>query len=153
MIMRYLKMPPQLARLAIVAVLIVGLFLTARYFLVPPSFGQYGFFRGDALEEIAANARVYGGRESCEECHSEQVEAVAQAEHRTVSCEACHGVGSAHAEDPDQPVAKPTDGLCMRCHGTDPSRPAWIRQIEIKEHYEGSHCRVCHVPHQPNEVP
>jgi hypothetical protein len=132
---------------------IVLSYLVARYFLTPPSFGQYGFYRGDALQEQASRQPVYAGKKACDECHSEEVQKVAKYEHKMVACESCHGVGQAHADDPGAPVIKPTDGQCIRCHEADPARPVWLRQINPKTHYTGRHCGECHVPHQPNEVP
>ena len=46
------KLPPQIVRLVLLTVGIVGSYLVARYFLTPSSFGQYGFYRGQALEEV-----------------------------------------------------------------------------------------------------
>jgi excinuclease UvrABC ATPase subunit len=133
---------------------IVGSYLVARYFLTPPSFGQYGWYRADALVEArGARQLSYAGRKACDECHSEETQKLAKFEHKTVSCEACHGVGQAHADDPGVAITKPTDGLCIRCHEADPARPTWLRQIQPKSHYTGRHCVECHVPHQPNEVP
>ena len=43
-----------LLRLAVVFLVGIILFLVARGFLVPRSFGQYGHYRGNAIAEIAA---------------------------------------------------------------------------------------------------
>jgi ribosomal protein L37AE/L43A len=127
-------------------------YLVARRFLTPPSFGQYGWYRGKSLEELASREPVYVGKQACDECHSDVIQTVAKFEHKTVSCESCHGVSKAHADNPDVPIAKLTDSDCMRCHQENPSRPAWLRQITLESHYTG-HCVLCHVPHEPNEVP
>ena len=47
------------------------LLLLLRAFFVPKSFGQYGHFRGDAIQEIAAKPVVYAGHQTCEGCHSD----------------------------------------------------------------------------------
>ena len=147
------KMPPQIVRLVITTLVIVATYTTARYFLTPPTFGQFGWYRGYALREAAARTPVYAGKKACEECHSDHFQKVATAEHKTVSCESCHGVAQAHADNPDLKVGKLTFSHCVRCHETDPSRPAWLKQVKAKEHYTGQRCTECHVPHQPNEVP
>jgi hypothetical protein len=147
------KMPPQLFRLLLLAVGIVTAYLVARYFLTPPSFRQYGWYRGDALAEVAAREPVYAGKKACEECHSDQVQKLAKYEHKTLSCESCHGVGREHADNPDVAIAKLTFSHCVRCHEASPSRPKWLKQINSREHYPGQRCTECHVPHQPNEVP
>ena len=148
-----MRIPPQIFRLVLLTVGIVTSYSAARYFLTPPSFGQYGWFRGDALHLLQDRPRKYAGRKACDECHSEQVQKLAKAEHKTVSCESCHGVGLAHVDDPGVTLGRPTDGLCTRCHERDVGRPVWLHQINPKNHYNGQHCVECHVPHQPNEVP
>ena len=148
-----MKMPPQILRLVLLTLGIVGSYLVARYFLTPPSFGQYGWFRGEALQEIAARKPVYAGKKACDECHSDVLEKLAKAEHKTLSCEGCHGVSQEHAANPDITPIKLTGNHCIRCHERNPSRPAWFKQITVKNHYTGQKCTECHVPHQPNEVP
>ena len=106
-----------------------------------------------ALEEIASRTPVYAGKKACDECHSDVLEKLAKAEHKTLSCEACHGVSQEHAANPDITPIKLTGNHCIRCHEGNPSRPAWFKQITVKNHYTGQKCSECHVPHQPNEVP
>ena len=50
-------MPPQIIRLVLLTIGIVCVYFTARFFLVPASFGQLGHYRGNALQEIAARER------------------------------------------------------------------------------------------------
>ena len=150
---RLFKMPPQLSRLMLLAVGIVVVYFIARYFLTPTSFRQYGWFRGDALAEVAAHEPVFAGKKACDECHSDEYQKVAKFEHKTVSCESCHGVGRAHADNPDVAIAKFAFSRCVRCHEADPSRPKWLKQINSRNHYTGQKCTECHLPHQPNEVP
>jgi hypothetical protein len=151
--MRRPEMPPQIVRLVLLTIGIVAAYLGARHLLTPASFGQYGWYRGDALEELASHQPVYAGKKACDECHSEVLQTVAKFEHKTVSCESCHGVGRAHADDPEVKLGKLSDNLCTRCHQSNPSRPSWLKQIEPKKHYTGQRCTECHSPHQPNEVP
>ena len=146
-------MPPQVVRLVLLTVGIVGSYLVARYFLTPASFGQYGFYRGAALEELADREPVYAGKKACEECHSEQYQKLAAADHKGLTCEACHGTGQAHADNPDIKMEVLNYSHCVRCHEYNPSRPKWHHQIVSKEHYPGDKCTECHVPHQPKEVP
>jgi hypothetical protein len=179
--MHRLKIPPQILRLVLLTLGIVGSYFIARAFLTPPSFGDYGWYRGDALEEIASHNPVHAGRKACEECHSEIFPKLAKGPHKTISCETCHGVSRDHAENPDikagivkdhvtgldvKPAATADMGgtnavlsagrftgvHCIRCHESNPSRPAWFKQIVVKTHYAGK-CTECHLPHQPTEVP
>jgi hypothetical protein len=148
-----LKMPPQVLRLLLLALGIVGSYCIARYFLTPPSFGKYGWFRGEALIELQARERVFAGAKACEECHSEEVAKLQKHEHKSLSCEGCHGPGQAHADNPDVKIAQQNYSPCVRCHEADPSRPKWHKQIIARSHYTGSKCTECHVPHAPTEVP
>ena len=145
-------MPPQITRLILLSVVIVGVYLTARFFLTPPTFGQYGWYRGQALEEIASHPPLFAGKQSCDgECHSKPMEDLTKGAHKTLSCEGCHGPNSAHVAD--RQIKVTTQVSCLRCHEADPARSAWIRQIESREHYAGDRCTECHQPHQPNEAP
>ncbi len=151
--MRRLNLPPQILRLVLLTLGIVLVYLTARYFLTPSSFGEYGWYRGRALEEVAARAPVYAGKKACDECHSELFLKLAKSEHKGLSCEACHGVSQAHVENPDVKVSTISEHHCMRCHEASATRPKWLKQITMKDHYKGQRCTDCHSPHQPNEVP
>lgn len=147
------KMPPQIFRLVLLTIGIVVSYFIARQLLTPASFGDYGYYRGAALEEAASRTPVFAGKKSCDECHSDVLQKLAKAEHKTLSCEACHGVSQDHAANPDITPVKLTGSHCIRCHEANPSRPAWFHQITVKNHYTGQKCTECHVPHQPNEVP
>ncbi|MBI5383599.1 MAG: hypothetical protein HZA90_02820 [Verrucomicrobia bacterium] len=151
--MRRFNLPPQVLRLVLLTVGIVGSYLVARHFLTPRSFGTYGWYRGDALQELAALPPVFAGKKACDECHSEIVKQLAKAEHKTLSCEGCHGAGQAHADNPDVNMGVLHYSHCTRCHEANPSRPKWHKQINTKSHYPGQKCTECHVPHQPSEVP
>ncbi len=150
--MRRLKLPPQILRIVLLTLGIVGTYIVARTLLTPPSFQQYGWYRGDALAEIASRTPVYAGKKACDECHSVVLQKLAKFEHKTLSCEACHGVSREHARNPDIMPVKLTGSHCIRCHEANPSRPAWLRQIVVKNHY-GSKCAECHIAHQPSQVP
>jgi hypothetical protein len=148
-----LNMPPQVLRIVLLAVAIVASYLTARYLLTPPSFRQYGWYRGEALVELQERDPVFAGRKACEECHSDHCQKLAKGAHQGLSCEACHGPGLLHADNPDVKFDKVPFSSCLRCHEANPSRPKWHKQIVSKSHYTGSKCTECHVPHSPTEVP
>jgi hypothetical protein len=149
----FFGMPPQLVRLLLLLVGIVSSYGVARYFLTPPSFGDYGWFRGEALVELRARPTVFAGKKACEECHSEQTAKLAKFAHKYLSCEACHGPRQEHAQDPDVKKEVVAFSHCLRCHEANPSRPKTHKQIVSREHYAGSKCIECHVPHAPSEVP
>jgi hypothetical protein len=150
--MRRFKMPPQIVRLVLLTLAIVGSYLIARAFLTPASFGELGWYRAKALVELRSRTPVYAGKQACDECHSDQLQKLAKFEHKTLSCEACHGVSREHADNPDVLPAKPADNFCLRCHEANPSRPKWFKQIVAQDHYPGK-CTECHKPHQPSQTP
>jgi hypothetical protein len=150
------KLPPQIVRLVLLTMGIVGSYLAARYFLTPPSFGEFGWYRGDALEERASLPRHYAGKEACSECHEDKAKQLAKFEHKSLSCEVCHGPGQQHVDAPDVDKFKPdkkNTTSCLRCHEENPTRPKWLKQINVRDHYSGQKCVECHVPHAPSEVP
>jgi hypothetical protein len=146
------KIPPQIVRLILLTIGIVGSYFVARAFLTPHTFGDYGWYRGAALAEMADRPISFAGKKACDECHSDVVLKLAKHEHKTLSCEGCHGPADAHATNPDAKLDKPTFAQCVRCHEANPSRPTWHKQIVVNKHYQGK-CTECHVPHSPNDVP
>ena len=144
-------------------------FLVLRWAMVPKDFGEYGFYRGGALEDIKARPIAYAGRVACEECHAgtyeppddapertaaEIAEAaadpVADNKHLVLRCEACHGPLAAHADDPEKPVPKVAkDRLCLTCHRQMPGRPESQPQVIPGDHGDNDPCVSCHKPHRP----
>ena len=150
------KLPPQIVRLVLLTIAIVGSYFVARFFLTPASFGELGWYRANALTEAANKPLAYAGKEACSVCHKDQAAKLAKYPHKTLSCEVCHGPGQAHAEKKDDPDYKPAKlGIshCLRCHETLPSRPKFQKQINSREHYAGQKCAECHLPHAPSEMP
>jgi len=146
-------MPPQIFRLILLVVGIVVSYSTARYFLTPPSFRQYGWYRGDALAELSSHQIVFAGKVACEECHSDHMAKLKKYSHKGLSCESCHGAGQAHVDNPEVKLDMPGYAQCLRCHEANPTRPKTHKQVVSKDHYAGSKCKECHVPHAPSEVP
>jgi hypothetical protein len=151
--MRFAQMPPQVVRLVLLTIGIVGTYLTARHFLTPASFGEFGWYRANAIGDAASRQIVFAGKKACDECHSEILKRLAKGDHKTLSCEGCHGPGHAHVDNPDVKMGILHFSHCMRCHEANPSRPKSQKQISLKNHYVGQKCTECHKPHEPNEVP
>ncbi len=150
--MRSFRMPPQIVRLVLLTIAILGSYLVARAFLTPASFHEYGWYRGDALVELTSREPMFAGKKACEECHSDELNALAKSEHKGLSCEACHGPSQRHADNPDADKYRPdkrNTTACIRCHEYNPSRPTWHHQVVSRTHYAGSKCVECHKPHNP----
>lgn len=146
------KIPPQLIRIILLTITIVFVYVTARVFLTPASFGEYGFYRGDAVRENMERPLSFGGMESCAECHQERHQELVKFEHKTLNCESCHWASQPHVLNPKVKTKELSDVVCMRCHTKDPAKPIKFKQIAAKDHYEGS-CTECHLPHHPSETP
>jgi len=140
-----------LFRLATVFVLGLIMFLVLRAVLVPKSFGQFGHYRGDALQEIAAKPIAFAGHEVCEACHTDVLDIKKHGRHARVACESCHGPLANHVEDPGtvKPAKLDTALLCVRCHESIPAKPMDFPQVNSAEHSAGLPCETCHQPHSP----
>jgi len=140
-----------LVRVALVFFAGLVVFLAVRGVLVPKSFGQYGHYRGDSLNEIAAHPLQYAGRDACADCHSDIVAVKSKGKHAGLGCEACHGALAKHAADFSalKPVRPDTAVLCVRCHEANASKPVQFPQVKSQEHSGGMACGSCHQPHSP----
>ena len=140
-----------LFRIAAAFAIGVILFLVLRGFLVPKSFGQYGHYRGDALNEIASRPISYASHEVCETCHSDVLDVKKRGRHARVACESCHGPQANHTQDPASVVPEKLDTakLCVRCHEANHSKPMDFPQVHSADHSSGLPCNTCHQPHSP----
>jgi hypothetical protein len=140
-----------LFRLALVFLAGIVVFVVLRGFMVPRTFGQYGHFRGNAIQEIAAKPPVYAGHQACESCHADVLELKEKGKHTRVACESCHSALAAHADDPGSvpPAKLDTAVLCVRCHEANSAKPKWFPQVDSAEHSNGLACDTCHQPHSP----
>lgn len=149
-------MPLQLRRPLMLFAVIIILFLTARYFLIPESFGEQGFYRAKALEENAAFEVKHVGDATCIECHDDIAAARDTSVHKTLRCEVCHTAGYKHVKSEEgKDIFKP-DGLtnCKWCHTKNAARSEKvIKQVDINEHMVengAEKCIECHEnPHNP----
>src|SRR3990172_11506033 len=100
----------------------VLLFFTVRAFLIPPSFGRYGFYRGDNVEEQMNHKVKFANADACATvCHNHDDiwKTHQNGPHAKVKCQVCHDLLSVHVDEkkaefigemPKQRDAK----LCLR---------------------------------------
>ncbi|MFT3756113.1 MAG: DmsE family decaheme c-type cytochrome [Pseudoxanthomonas sp.] len=130
-------------------------------FDVPPGFAN----AHPASNPLAPDAKPVG-EATCTACHTREQQNFAHTTHalgmrvalaadpKTATCEACHGPGSAHAENPSQkglivafthdggtPV-KDQAGACLGCHAGGP-RDHWTGSIHQRNELS---CSDCHNP-------
>ena len=145
------RVPQQLVVLGVIGALMITGFFGMRALFVPKSFGVYGHYRADAIDDVKNLPISYAGTKACGDCHEDETKVKAQGFHRTVACEVCHGPAAAHIEDPGtvKPSAPRERGLCPLCHNYSPSRPTGFPQILTSQHNPGKPCMTCHKPHDP----
>ena len=149
--MKPFKDAGHLLRFAGLFVIAFLIFLVVRHFVVPPTFGEYGHYRGAAIGEIAARPVKFAGHQTCEACHSDIADTKTAGKHAHVNCEACHQALADHANDPTSvtPILPDTTVLCARCHTASAAKPAGFPQVNPAEHSGGMPCKTCHNPHSP----
>ena len=149
--MKLFKDVAHLFRFAALFVIAFLLFWAIRGHVVPPTFGQYGHYRGAAIGEIGSRPVKYAGHDACEACHTDVAGMKNAGKHTHVNCEACHGPQSGHAADPGNltPAKLDTATLCVRCHAASAARPKAFPQVVADEHSSGVSCETCHKPHSP----
>ncbi len=150
--MRIWRIPDQVIRLAVVLVAAVVVLVVVRGRFVPPSFGETGHYRADAVEVATAQPLRYAGWQVCIDCHDHEGELKGRSFHRAVSCEVCHGPAAAHAEDFEAQtplIPRQRGAQCPACHEYLSSRPTGFPQIIERLHNPLQPCIECHDPHDP----
>ncbi len=141
------------------AIGLVCLILVVRHIMVPSDFGVHGdsftynYYRAGNVDEWKAFTVKYRGKETCAECHPENVEANQASQHASIQCENCHGPALNHPEDPEQLTIDRTRALCLRCHADLPypgSLRGELPSIDPEEHNPGEECVECHSAHNPS---
>lgn len=148
-------MPPQLKKIIPLFVIFIILFLVARHFLIPESFGVLGHYRFNAIEENIDIEMNYAGKEACAECHEDKALEMESDLHAQISCETCHGPGLAHYNNPDSARLLVPDerAFCGLCHSFNPTRNKKnVTQVDLNDHNVNIKCIECHNPHLPCEV-
>lgn len=62
-------MPKHIVRLLVLVTVVATVVFSAKHFLIPDSFYQYGHYRGNAVAEVASKIPKLQGSASCESCH------------------------------------------------------------------------------------
>jgi len=134
-----------------------------RGFVIPDSFGKFGHYRGDAIQDELNLETRHMTNDSCLSCHPYIKEMHLAGIHKTVSCEFCHGPFADHIENGKKTAALPVkkkeeiNALCLRCHNKIiRARPEEsIKMIAMPKHLEEKrvrldhNCDQCHNVHAP----
>jgi len=142
-------MPKHISRLLLLLAGFLAVFWAAKWFFTAESFYQYGHYRAASVPEIAAQEPVYQTPGYCESCHAERHAQWSANNHKSVSCEICHGAAQGHPENGKLPIPADTRKLCTLCHERMAERPQPQPQVDSVQHASGQQCIVCHNPHAP----
>ncbi len=121
------------------------------------------WYRGDTLIDAAAQPLVYGGNESCRDCHAAAGKLLRKYKHRGLACESCHGALADHVQAGSRVAAAKVDKSrwqCDNCHAEQINRPESLPQFSkegeigkyVKKHAKLDDvmpCLECHDAHDP----
>ena len=160
--------PSKYAHLIRLALVLVAFFFVAGsvgWWATPASWNYDidNWYRRDALIDNAAQPLVYGGNESCVECHQAADKQLRKYKHRALACESCHGALADHVRDDKKVAAAVVDRSrwqCENCHAEQINRPPDFSQFsktgeigkEVKKHMrldDETPCLKCHDAHDP----
>ena len=150
------KIPKHIVRLTMLLGFFLLIAFAAKIYLTDPSYYRFGYYRADAVPQLAAGEPVYQGSQWCLDCHEERKPDWPASAHKTVQCEVCHGPAPEHPDDKVSLIQEDSIKLCTTCHEYMPARPAGQPQIVPGEHPfadgEVMPCIECHNPHAPGPV-
>lgn len=112
----------------------------------------------------AAGAAGYAGAEACKTCHEDiyngweksphwKTTLYTRVGHEKQGCEACHGAGAAHIQNPGDPATifhfktastKETSARCMECHESGKEQMNFEHSVHAQNNVG---CLDCHSPH------
>ncbi|MEA2115947.1 MAG: hypothetical protein U9P36_11285 [Thermodesulfobacteriota bacterium] len=150
-------------KIILVLIAVVGGGVAVRAMVMPKTFGDFGHYRGSAIEDEMNRPIRNGTNASCLVCHPYIRQMHLEGVHNTVSCEFCHGPMADHVKDgkviADLPKKQGEEikNLCLRCHNQIiRARPKEsIKMISMPQHLEEKHVRIdhncnqCHNVHAP----
>jgi cytochrome c553 len=141
--------PKHIIRLIALLVGGLALGLAAKWYFTADSFYEFGHYRAVSVPEIAAQAPAFQGAGYCQSCHAERHAQWSASNHKSVTCEACHGAAQGHPQNGKLPIPADARKLCTLCHEKMAERPRTQPQIVSAEHGAGQQCVACHNPHAP----
>ena len=100
-------------------------------------FKPYKYWYKDAYPH---NNREFPTSNTCDGCHFTGYISTKQRVEPAISCESCHGPGSRHAQDPDNPIFKAsmadpirTNEVCFQCHMRNRDKRLENPNIKVKD--------------------
>ena len=144
------RVPKHIVRLIMLIGGGLALGLTAKWYFTADSYYEFGSYRADSVAEVAAQAPAIKTARYCESCHAERHAQWSANNHKTVTCETCHGAAEGHPQEQAKlPIPADARKLCTLCHERMAERPPTQPQIDVARHAGAQQCVVCHNPHAP----
>ena len=137
---------------ALLLVVLLFVFVGLRIMPVPVLLADFGFHARNpaANTEMWASLPIqYVGPSVCISCHPVEYNLREKGNHKTVSCENCHGPAIEHVSTGAPEVLDTSRELCGLCHAQLVSRPSSFPQVDMKEMGGDAACITCHSPHEP----
>ena len=137
---------------ALLLAVLILVFVVLRVMPTPAFLAEYGFHPEkieENVEEWSSLPIQYVSSAVCLDCHQDKYSMWEKGDHRTVSCENCHGPARAHVETRAPEVLDTSRALCGLCHARLISRPSDFPQVDMEEMGGQAECITCHDPHEP----
>lgn len=138
---------------AVLLVILLVVLVVPRVIPAPAFLTDYGFHeRNDEknIKEWVGLPVQYASSSICVDCHHDESILWQKGDHRTLSCEGCHGPAGEHLETQEPPIIEhDTRELCGLCHAQLISRPSNFPQVDMAEMGREAECVSCHDPHEP----
>ena len=141
-------------RVGLLLLVVILAFIIVQQLSIPKSFGAYGYYRGDNVQEWVNLPPTYSpfSEITCKACHGEIVTLKGEGPHTGVNCESCHLASAKHTQAPFdlKPPKNTTREACLACHDKQAARPETaVRQVDGSQHNFGMPCTNCHAAHSP----
>lgn len=144
-----------ISRLFFSFVVFVSVFILIQQYLTPDSFGEYGHYRADAIDDNMRSISYYKGEEKCTTCHEDIYDLKDSDLHSEVSCESCHTPKESASTECKvmPPIIEGTINFCGQCHAINAGRlKKGVPQLDFSEHEKDKNCIECHNAHAPWEL-
>ncbi len=137
---------------ALLVVVFTLMFWGPRVLPIPEFLTDFGFHPKNIEENEAMWTSLpiqYVSSSVCVYCHHDEYSLREKGNHKTVSCETCHGPAKAHLATGAPEVLDTSRGLCSLCHAQLISRPSNFPQVDMEKMGGDAECVTCHNPHEP----
>ncbi|MBS3993219.1 MAG: hypothetical protein KGZ87_05845 [Bacteroidetes bacterium] len=147
-------------RLVLSFLVFVGVFMLIQDYLTPESFGKYGHYRANSLDDNKKIIPQFKGEDACASCHEDIYEKKSETVsfdddeyilHSNLKCETCHSpkIDARTECKIKPPKLESTRKMCGQCHSINASRKNKIKMIDMSDHNTEKNCVECHNPHNP----